>query len=62
MANRARPNSAYDDPAKVLQEREEKTCAGCIWEFRLMITAPRMVCGMNNQHGKRCGIYEERQG
>ncbi len=57
----ARPNKAYGDPAKILEEREEKTCAGCIWEFLMTTGTPRMVCGKNNQHGKRCSLYEDRQ-
>ena len=63
MANRALPSNAWGDPAKILQEREDKTCAGCIFEVRRMKNgACWAICAKGNQHGNRCGLYEDRQG
>ena len=60
MADHDLPSSAYRDPFRVIEQREAQTCLGCIFEFRMTTGAPRMVCGRNKEHGKRCKLYEPR--
>lgn len=58
---RALPSNAWRDPARVLQEREEKTCVGCIFELKSAYS-DRRFCGKLMPYGKRCVFYGDRQG
>lgn len=49
------------DPLKILIEREERTCKGCVFERTERVFEIKIVtCVKLRRHGKRCVLFKER--
>lgn len=56
----ALPTHNYRDPLEQLIEREARTCKGCAFVVRIW---GRDTCSkQNQQHGRRCRHYTEKEG
>lgn len=62
----ALPSYCYRDPAEVYEQKESRSCRGCVYEktARLMGTE-HTVCtkllpsGKRRQHGRRCVSFDD---
>ena len=51
--------SAYDDPARIYEKQEARTCKGCVWEDERPQSKIKF-CANSRPYGKRCHAYKER--
>ncbi|MDE3023648.1 MAG: hypothetical protein KGI54_17680 [Pseudomonadota bacterium] len=53
----------YQDPAKVIEILEERSCVGCRHELHLVVFGvPYVRCNLKWNHGHRCDRYSEKKG
>lgn len=53
----------YQDPAKVIEILEERSCIGCRHELHFVVFGESHVrCNLKKIHGQRCDRYSEKEG